>query len=96
MQIDHDIRLKKLRFRSWRRGIREADLLLGGFADAHLHELDAGQLDRFELLLEEPDVDLYPWIIETVEAPAAFDTDVLHLIRRFRHTAYETIGGRGG
>ena len=90
------IRLKKLRFRSWRRGFREADLLLGGFADAHLQELDPGQLDRFEALLEEPDVDLYPWIIETAPAPAAFETDVMHLIRRFRLTAYESIGGRGG
>lgn len=96
MDVLHDNRLKKLHFRAWRRGIREADLLLGGFADAHLQGLDAGQLDRFEALLEAPDVDLYPWIIETAEPPAAFDHDVMHLIRRFRLTAYETLAGRGG
>jgi antitoxin CptB len=82
---DPQARLNKLRFRSWRRGFREADLLIGGFADAHLAELDPGQLDRFEALLEAPDVDLYPWILETQAPPAEFDTDVLHLIRRFRH-----------
>ncbi len=96
MSAPDPIRLNKLRFRSWRRGFREADLLLGGFADAHLETLTPDQLDRFEVLLEEPDVDLYQWITETTPTPAAFDTDVMHLIHRFRHSAYETLAGRGG
>ena len=44
-------RLRRLRMRSWRRGIREMDLILGRFADAALAELDAGDLDAFEIAL---------------------------------------------
>ncbi|CAN5203114.1 succinate dehydrogenase assembly factor 2 [soil metagenome] len=93
---DDDPRLKKLRFRAWRRGFREADLILGGFADAHLASLDSGQLDRFEALLEEHDVELYTWIIETAPTPPAFDHDVMHLIKDFRHSAFASLGVRGG
>ena len=81
---DDDPRLKKLRFRAWRRGFREADLILGGFADAHLHELDDGQLERFETLLHEGDHDLYAWIIGRDPTPAAFDHDVMDRIKAFR------------
>lgn len=79
-----DARLRKLRFRSWRRGFREADLILGGFADAHLHELDAGELDRFEALLAESDHDLYDWVVGRQPTPPAFDHDVMARIKAFR------------
>jgi antitoxin CptB len=78
-----DRRLKMLSYRAWRRGIREADLILGPFADAHLHGLEPSQLDEFEVLLDQPDPDLYAWILGKTEAPAAFDGEVLALIRRF-------------
>ena len=52
---DADIRRKRLLFRAWHRGTREADLILGSFAEAHLDAFDAAQLDRFEALLECPD-----------------------------------------
>ena len=81
---DDDSRLKKLRFRSWRRGFREADLILGGFADAHLGELDDAQLDRFEALLAENDHDLYGWVIGREPTPVAFDHDVMDRIKAFR------------
>ena len=96
MNVADPARLKMLSFRSWRRGFREADLILGGFADAHMAALSPEQLDRLEVLLEVPDVDLYPWIMGVTAAPAEFDHDVMHLIQNFRLTAYETIGGRGG
>jgi len=53
-----DIRRKRLSFRSWHRGTRESDLLLGRFADSHLAGLDDDQLDRYEALLECADADL--------------------------------------
>ncbi|MEO1493721.1 MAG: succinate dehydrogenase assembly factor 2 [Pseudomonadota bacterium] len=58
----HEIRLKRLRMRSWRRGTREMDLLLGGYADGALAGLDAAALDAYEQLLEEPDQELYLWV----------------------------------
>ncbi|MBB1498502.1 succinate dehydrogenase assembly factor 2 [Paracoccus sp. MC1862] len=59
---DHEARLKRITMRSWRRGTREMDLILGPFAEAELATMDAGTLDAYERLLEENDQDLYPWI----------------------------------
>jgi antitoxin CptB len=35
-----EARLKRMRMRSWRRGTKEMDLVLGPYADAHLAEND--------------------------------------------------------
>lgn len=81
-----EIRRKKLRWRSWHRGTREMDLLVGGFADAHLAELSDEQLDRFEQLLQAPDPDLYRWLVGQEMPPPALDHDVLHMMRSFKFT----------
>lgn len=57
--IDHESRLKRARMRAWRRGMREMDLILGGFIDAHGAGLNAERLDAFERLLARRDQDLY-------------------------------------
>ena len=59
---DHEARLKRIVMRSWRRGTREMDLILGPFAEAELASMDADSLDAYERLLDENDQDLYPWI----------------------------------
>ncbi|TVQ57696.1 MAG: succinate dehydrogenase assembly factor 2 [Rhodobacteraceae bacterium] len=69
MTETRDSRLKKLRIRSWRRGTKEMDLLLGPYADEALAALDGAALDAYERLLEENDQDLYAWI--SGQAPAA-------------------------
>lgn len=56
-----ETRLKRLRIRSWRRGIKEMDLILGPFADTHLAKLKTEMVDLYEKLLEENDQDLYRW-----------------------------------
>jgi antitoxin CptB len=70
MTETRDTRIKRLKMRSWRRGIKEMDLILGGFADAELAGLDATALDDYERLLEENDWDLYYWVTGAQEAPA--------------------------
>lgn len=62
-------RLKRLRMRSWRRGTKEMDLILGPYADAHLAGMDGAALDAFEALLAENDTDLYPWITGAQPVP---------------------------
>ena len=92
-----DTRLKKLRFRAWRRGFREADLILGPFADKHVQDFDEGQLDLFERLLEVPDQDLYAWIVGTLPPDPAFDGELLNSIKAFAAEAGAVAGGpRGG
>lgn len=64
-------RLRRLRMRSWRRGTKEMDLILGPFADARLAALDGAALDAYEALLEENDQDLYLWVSRGEGFPSA-------------------------
>lgn len=57
-----ETRLKRLKIRCWRRGIKEMDMLLGAYADGPLGALDDADLAAFEALIEENDHDLYAWI----------------------------------
>ena len=91
-----DTRLKKLKYRASHRGFREADIILGGFADNHLHELSAVQLDEFERLIDQEDQYLYAWIIGREPTPEQFECEVMDLIRSFRFFAHTTIGADRG
>jgi antitoxin CptB len=74
-------RVNKLRYRAWRRGFIEADLILGPFTDTHAPRFDAAELDELERLLDELDHDLYGWIIGQLPTPAAFDGPVMALLK---------------
>ena len=91
MSID-DTRLKRLKFRAWHRGFREADLILGPFADTYAHTLSPEQLDAFEALMEQADQDLYEWIVERTPTPPEFDGEIMKMIKTFRFEAYEARG----
>lgn len=70
MQISsEEARLKRLRMRSWRRGMKEMDLILGPFADSGLATLADPELDAYERLLDENDQDLYLWVTGARDAP---------------------------
>ena len=83
-----DARLKKLKLRAWRRGFREADLILGPFADRHVSTFTPDELDWFERLLEQPDQDLYGWILGTTPTPAEFDGELMNRLKAFRDEVY--------
>jgi antitoxin CptB len=82
-----DTRRKRLLFRSWHRGTKEADLLLGSFAEQHLAGFSPAQLDHYEALLELNDADLFDWIAGRADPPAARDSDVLRQLMAFEYTA---------
>ena len=75
-----DIRKKRLSYRSWHRGTRESDLIMGRFADAHLAGFDENQLDRYEALLECSDADLFDWVTGRATPPPPQDHDVTRLL----------------
>lgn len=75
-----DARRRKLLFRSWHRGMREMDLILGGFADAAIHELSEVELDEYELLLELLDADLLSWVTGERPVPPVHDTAILRKV----------------
>ncbi len=83
-QAPDDHRLKRLRFRAWRRGFREIDLILGGFADAHGEGLTEQEFADFEALLEAQDQDVYAWIIGQADVPASYATPLLARLSSFR------------
>jgi antitoxin CptB len=64
---------KRLGFRAWHRGTREADYLIGGFFNFHSSGWDQAEIDWFEALLEEDDVDVMAWAIGTLAVPARYD-----------------------
>lgn len=79
MTENRETRLKRLRIRSWRRGTREMDLILGRYADGPLAEQDDAALDAWELLLEEPDPDLYNWVSGATGTPERHAATVARL-----------------
>jgi len=85
-----DVRRRKLLFRAWRRGVREMDLIVGRFADAHIDTLDEAALDDFERLIEAPNAELYAWVIGAGNIPADYDTTVLAKLKAFHRHASET------
>jgi antitoxin CptB len=72
-----------LLFRSWHRGTREADLIMGRFADAHIHTLSAPELDEYEHLLGALETDLLAWLTGQCAVPAEHDTAMLRRLRDF-------------
>lgn len=73
-------RIKRLQMRSMRRGIKEMDLILGGFARAGLAGMDDATLTLYDQLLNENDHDLYQWVAGQEDAPAAY-ADLIATIR---------------
>jgi len=79
---DRAQRLNRLRYRSWRRGTREMDLLLGPFADQHLATMDETELAAYERLLDESDPNLMTWLTGQAEPPPEIDPGLRALLRR--------------
>lgn len=82
-----EIRIKRLKYRSWHRGCKETDVILGPFAEKHLHELTTEQLITYEQFLEETDTEIWNWL---VEKDTQFDPKYAWLIARLRRFTQET------
>lgn len=71
---------KRLIFRSWHRGTREMDLIMGTFADSCVESLSAEDLDLYDQLLEIPDPDLYNWVSGREDVPEEHLTAVMSML----------------
>ena len=87
------VRLKRAHWRAHHRGTKEADMLVGGFADRWMATLsaDAAAFGWFEALMEEQDVDIMAWAFGKAEPPEALrgewmnrlmDLDYIRLVPR--------------
>lgn len=75
-------RLKRIRFRAWHRGTREADYMIGGFFDRYSREWGEAELVWFEALIEEDDVDIMAWALGTLEVPEAYRGAMMAAMQR--------------
>jgi len=79
-----DIRIKRLKMRSMRRGIKEMDLILSAYADRNLNGMDTAGLDTYDALLNENDQDLYQWVTGQVAPPAALADLIADIAQTFQ------------
>ncbi len=82
---DLDVRRRRILYRSWHRGLREMDLLMGQFADARIGTLSDTDLADYEELIEVPDRDLFRWLTGEDPTPENYDTPVFRALKAF-HT----------
>ncbi|AKH41746.1 antitoxin CptB [Altererythrobacter atlanticus] len=75
-------RIARARFRAWHRGTREADFMIGGFFDRYHGDWNEAELDWFEDLLEEDDVDVMAWALKTQPAPDRFHGPLLLALQK--------------
>jgi len=80
--MNNEAYLRKVHFRAWHRGTREADMMIGGFFDHCAHEWDTQELQWFETLLNEQDVDIMGWAMGTIEVPINFQGSMMDRLKQ--------------
>ncbi|HEV2567546.1 succinate dehydrogenase assembly factor 2 [Sphingomonas sp.] len=80
--MDRETRLKRLRFRAWHRGTKEADLLVGGFFDRYSNGWNDEQIGWFEALMNEQDVDIMAWAIGSAPVPEQWRGEMMNRLQR--------------
>jgi len=80
-KMDRNARLNRLRFRAWHRGVREADLLIGGYFDRWHASWSDEEMGWFEALLEEQDVDILAWAMGSAAVPERWQGEMLRRLQ---------------
>ncbi|GAA0280248.1 succinate dehydrogenase assembly factor 2 [Alteraurantiacibacter aestuarii] len=81
------IRLARMKFRSWHRGTREADYMIGGFFDRYHGGWGEQEICWFEDLLDADDVDIMAWALQTQDAPERFHGPLLDAMRKLDYVS---------
>jgi antitoxin CptB len=81
-RMPSDADLKRLHWRAHHRGTKEADLLIGGFFDAHHASWGAEECALFEAMLDEQDVDIMAWAHGTADAPERFEGPMIAALKK--------------
>ena len=85
--MDTEIRKRRLCYRAWHRGTREADYLIGGFFDTYADGWGESDIAWFETLIEEQDVDIMAWAFGTVAPPSHMAGGMMTLLQRLDYIA---------
>jgi antitoxin CptB len=87
--MDRADRLKRLRFRAWHRGTKEADLLIGGFFDRYGENWGEAEMDWYEAFLEEQDVDIMAWAIGTEAPPEHYGGELMLRLKQLDYIKHQ-------
>lgn len=79
------LRQKRLRYQSWHRGTKEADLILGRFIEKNGCNFNAEECEFFERLLQETDQDILNWITKKIEVPKIFQHPLMAELQKLEH-----------
>ena len=74
--------LRALKYRAEHRGTREADMMVGGFFEAHHAGWNDHDRALFAALLMETDVDIMAWAIGTQAVPERFEGPMMDALRK--------------
>jgi antitoxin CptB len=76
---------KRLSIRSWRRGTKELDLILGQFSDKYLKELEISELKLYEKFLSNDDYLIYNWLFSKEDSPKIFKSLIKRIQEGMHH-----------
>ena len=76
---------KKLSIRSWRRGTKELDLILGQFSDKNLTDLKISELNLYEQFLSNDDYLIYNWLFGKEDSPEIFKSLIKRIQEGMHH-----------
>ncbi len=83
--IDISLLRRKLMYRSWHRGCKETDILLGHFALKYLDKFSLSELIEYEKIVDLDDCELYCYITRKKLLPPDLSSEVVDLIASFNH-----------
>lgn len=80
---ERDAWLNRIRYRSWHRGCKETDLILGGYCTQHIHDMNDAELTLYEVFLEEDDAEIWSWITGKTTPQKQEYLPLIHKLRAF-------------
>jgi antitoxin CptB len=80
--MNRDTHLKRLKYRAWHRGTREADMMIGGFFDTHAESWNESEIRWFEAFLEEQDVDIMAWALNAQPVPEQWNGALMDAFKK--------------
>ena len=67
--LPRELWLKRLTYRSWHRGCKETDLVLGTYCAQNIERLNEADMQRFENFLDEDDSEIWAWLTDKTPCP---------------------------
>ena len=84
--MDEAVRRRRLAWRCAHRGMKEVDLVFGGFVAANIDRFSSREIEELERLSDVPDGELLDWILGRAPVPAEYDTPLVRSLLEKRFT----------